>query len=522
MPASGSEDYIVTVAPPAGYTTTPTNNSGSTSYTLTHLASGQILDTADWGFVDDGTPSASGRIGDRVYSDLNGNGIDDGEPGLTGVTLKLMEAGGDGVLGTADDVEIASTITSSTGAYQFIGVPVGDYRVIVTDVNAVTTGMTETQTAPGSISITCDMTGCTDFVLADFGFIESTIATGSIGDLVWFDVNGDGLQAGEGGISGVTVDLIDCGTGTCSDGDERVAATRTTDSNGAYDFSGLAAGEYTVVVTDNNQVLGGLLPSNTPTLPVTISCTSGTGGSCTDHDTADFGYKPTAGNGVSTLGGTLWRDAIQGNATTETGVLNTGEPGIQGVSVELWLDDGDGLIEPGTDNLVRTTLTDANGNYQFLGLPPGAYIVNVTDTSGVLGGMTSVQGPSYPYAPQTGDNEGHCADGATACQFATTIPANSTDTSVDFAYQADPLANEYSISGTLFEDSGGSGTLGVKDAADIDPRASGATVTLYRVVNGQSYAIGTTTTTPPPPTAATASPASRRATTGLKSTPPVR
>ena len=42
------------------------------------------------------------------------------------------------------------------------------------------------------------------------------------------------------------------------------------------------------------------------------------------------------------------------------------------MTIDLWLDvNGDGVITPGVDNLVRTTLTDANGDYAFTNLPPG-------------------------------------------------------------------------------------------------------------------------------------------------------
>ena len=61
----------------------------------------------------------------------------------------------------------------------------------------------------------------------------------SIGDKVWQDTNGNGVQdAGEAGVSGVTVQLLKGGT---------VVATVTTDSSGRYVFSNVAPGTYTVV-----------------------------------------------------------------------------------------------------------------------------------------------------------------------------------------------------------------------------------------------------------------------------------
>jgi serine-aspartate repeat-containing protein C/D/E len=66
----------------------------------------------------------------------------------------------------------------------------------------------------------------------------------SIGDFVWIDANGDGLQdAGEPGLNGVTVNLLDAGGAV-------IATTLTADDGmgnpGYYLFDGLAPGTYSV------------------------------------------------------------------------------------------------------------------------------------------------------------------------------------------------------------------------------------------------------------------------------------
>ena len=293
----------------------------------------------------------------------------------------------------------------------------------------------------------------------DFGY-RAVASTGIIGDLDWLDTDGDGTyDAGEPGISGVTLNLLNSAG--------QVVAVSTTDASGAYSFTGLAAGTYSVQVTDTHQALGGLTASNTPSQPVTLTCSP----VCERVDTIDFGYRPSSGVYNSAVGGTLWHDTVAGTFDT-TGVLNAGEAGIQGVSIELWLDDGDGVIEPERDTRLHTTVTDAGGNYRFLGLMPATYLVNITDTSAVVAGMTAVQG-----ANPTQDNNGHVNP------FKVVLPANVTDTSVDFAYKSSTAAN-LSISGTVYEDNGGAGTLGSLDEVSIDPRALNATVTLFRVQGG--------------------------------------
>lgn len=63
----------------------------------------------------------------------------------------------------------------------------------------------------------------------DFGVFRPA----SIGDFVWYDIDGDGIQdTGEPGIAGVTVNLYDA-SGTT------LIATTTTDANGFYQFTNL-------------------------------------------------------------------------------------------------------------------------------------------------------------------------------------------------------------------------------------------------------------------------------------------
>jgi hypothetical protein len=69
-------------------------------------------------------------LGDRVWEDLNENGIqDDGEPDVAGVLVELYDCGGDGLCGTGDETLIASTTTNANGFYLFADLPAGDYCV---------------------------------------------------------------------------------------------------------------------------------------------------------------------------------------------------------------------------------------------------------------------------------------------------------------------------------------------------------------------------------------------------------
>jgi SdrD B-like domain len=112
--------------------------------------------------------------------------------------------------------------------------------------------------------------------------------TGQIGNYVFKDLNGNGIQnPGEPGIPGVELTLLD-GVGN-------PAGTTTTDSTGFYSFNGLCAGEYTVVV-NGDDVPPGLAPTlcNVGSDKATdSSCASERAVLTTDNSTdqtLDFGY----------------------------------------------------------------------------------------------------------------------------------------------------------------------------------------------------------------------------------------
>ncbi len=208
------------------------------------------------------------------------------------------------------------------------------------------------------------------------------------GNRVWLDENADGYQdAGEPGIAGVTIELLDFDSGA------RMAST-TTDANGAYLFSNITPGTY-LIQLQSASLPDGLRQTTNPInpnsdlgnqrIPYIVSLVGGE-----ENMTADFGYNWGDANGNSghgALGNRVWNDA---NAN---GVQDAGEAGIGGVDLSLYYDsNGDGKVDPSSDALYSGAkdmqgntggmlATQADGSYVYHNLPPGIYRIVLDDTS---------------------------------------------------------------------------------------------------------------------------------------------
>ena len=230
--------------------------------------------------------------------------------------------------------------------------------------------------------ITITRTG--SYLDADFGYNGSDPDLGVVGDYVWSDANSDGLQdSGEVGISAVIVNLLDAATAALVDQKQTVAG-------GLYLFTGIALGEYVVEIDSSNFSGPGALNGYT----VTIGPQS-EGNETSDpfqiipgttRTDLDFGYNNPATFSISDR---VWFDA---DADT---IQDGGEDGIVGVTVNLYQDDGDGILEPGTDDLIiATDISDENGDVDFTGLANGDYFLHISDTDNKLTTLTGTTVPA--------------------------------------------------------------------------------------------------------------------------------
>ncbi len=316
-----------------------------------------------------------------------------------------------------------TTTTNGAGAYTFSSLAAGSYSVTYTiPANFVNTG-----TRPLSVTLSAGQNSTGNNFFAQQ-------RNASISGTVFNDANGNGLlDGGEVGKSGVTV--------TLSGGTPPVGTlTTTTNGAGAYSFTGLQAGNYTVDYTVSTGFV------NTGTKPITVSGLAA-GGSSTGNNF--FEQERDA-----SITGTVVNDA-NGN-----GSLDGGEVGIAGVTVSY---------SGGTPATSGTVTTNGAGGYSITGLQAGTYTVDYTVPPGFTNTGTK---------PITG----------------IVLAAGATSSGNNF-FAAQPS----SISGTKFEDRNADG---IKNGADTGPSVS-FSVKIYKdngttagKLDGGDTLVATTATAP--------------------------
>ncbi|MDA0323257.1 MAG: C25 family cysteine peptidase, partial [Verrucomicrobia bacterium] len=319
-------------------------------------------------------PLVPGVVGDFVWEDLDGDGAQDGgEPGISNAIVRLRDANSN---------IVATTTTDGSGAYLFTNVaPMDCFIEVVQPAGFEFTSPNQTNDTIDSDVNTNDGRTATFTLLAaetnltlDAGLYQPA----SLGDFVWDDTNGDGTQdGGETGIPGVTVELRDANS--------NLVDTTTTDGSGLYLFTNLPPDNYFVEFVQP----GGFDFSPADQTNDTIDSDANTN----DGHTVTFAL--SSGETNLTLDAGLYQPAAIGDFIFDDqdtdGIQDAGEVGVNGVTVRLYRDlDGDGVPEPGGDDngsIASTTTAlvgGASGVYQFTGLPPGDYFVEVVPPAGFV------------------------------------------------------------------------------------------------------------------------------------------
>ena len=404
-------DYEATFGQPMGYT--PTANDDPSSFgddtsdsdadpanglmtpTLS-LVSGDTIPDVDAGFY------ILGKIGDVVWDDVNGNGLQDaGEPGIEGADVTLT-----GTDGLGNPIAPVTIQTGPSGMYMFGDLVPGDYKVTFTEPTGYETTFVDDPTGFGDDKTDSDaspINGMSPITTLSSGDTIPDIdagyyVPGKIGDVVWDDLNGNGVQdAGEPGIEGATVAL----TGTDGAGNT-VTLTTLTDATGMYMFGDLAPGDYKVTFTQ---------PTGYEPTALDDPSANGDDTNDSDADPANMLMTPmvTIESGdtipdldagfyiLGKIGDVVWDD-LNGN-----GIQDPGEPGIEGANVTLTGTDG-----LGNPTAPITLQTDANGMYMFGDLVPGDYEVTFGQPTGYV--PTANDDPSS-FGDDTNDSDADIANG---------------------------------------------------------------------------------------------------------------
>ncbi|MCT8978548.1 carboxypeptidase regulatory-like domain-containing protein [Clostridium sp. CX1] len=334
-------------------------------------------------------------VGDFIWDDKNANGIQDEAniQGVKGVEVKLLSKSKDNSISEAkhDDGTTVSAITTETdGEYLFDKLKPGIYIVQFTNKNSSfkfsDRQQGEKDAEDSDAVVGADESVATAEIVLNSEDNNITIDAGLhkalIGNKVWLDVNGNGVQdAKEEGIAGVKVELLDKdGNAVKVGGNPLTSITDSKeDSKGIYEFNDLEAGDYKVKFT---------LPEgynftrlNTTSAAIDSDADFATGITRTINLLAgqidkswDAGiYVPAR------LGDFVWLDKNSLDKDTK-GIQDAGEPGIEGVTVKL-LDKDSKPAKYGDGTVIPDAVTDSQGKYSFTNLVPGAYIVQFQKAS---------------------------------------------------------------------------------------------------------------------------------------------
>lgn len=194
--------------------------------------------------------------------------------------------------------------------------------------------------------------------------------TAIIGNFVWRDTNRNGVQdAGEAGLAGVTVQLWN-GART------QLLGSTTTNSSGAYGLQG---------PTGTALRVRALLPSGTLRFSPMNAGIDDLRDSDVYASGSEEGFTASftlASNVISissidigmmeplraNVGNFVWEDFDR------DGIQDAGEPGLAGVTLQLW--------NSSMTQLFDSTTTNANGNYTLVSPEPGDYRVRVLVPAG--------------------------------------------------------------------------------------------------------------------------------------------
>ena len=352
----------------------------------------------------------------------------------------------------AAGTKIAETTTDATGEYHFTQLFPDTYSVVELTPSGLLDGGEHVGTVDGVSSGRIDgIDSISRIVLGsgqigrEYNFCEHEPS--SLSGFVYHDEDNNGAFTGqESPIEGVTLDLLD-GTG-------QAIATTFTNAQGYYEFSNLRGGVYRLVEQQPSGWIDGIDTAGTvDQQPTGVAV----GSDEIAQIQLGFGQDGVQFNFGELLAGSL-RGLVHIDLDQDCEV-DPGEAGLEGVVVELLNSDG---------QLVASTTTDAQGQYEFTQLKPGRY------------GIRQVQPDGFFHGGQRVGSHGGTVAGD---DLLSNIEIGSGQHLVDYNFCEVPPTQ---ISGTVFLDS----DLDVMLGPD-EPRVPGVIINL---LDAQGQVVATTTT----------------------------
>lgn len=295
-----------------------------------------------------------GKIEGTIFLDENGDfKKDSGDDRLSNIFINLYRTDGSLVTSTSSDINgFYSFVAVSSGDY-YIEVVNGDEEQIFVVANIGASSEDSDITDSFGLGTSSTITVTPNQVVTDIDAGLSARVT--IGDFIWEDINGDGIQQDdEPGIADAQINLSHTVSGLWN---------TTSDQNGFYQFTNIPSGQLSLSINTPSGYSFTIVNAAAPELdndfgdgPVEVTLLNGG-----QIDTLDAGFVR-----YSSIGDYVWED------TNMDGIQDSVELGIPGVTV--YLKDELGAV-------LDSTNTDEDGLYIFDELVPSTYLISlVVDT----------------------------------------------------------------------------------------------------------------------------------------------
>ena len=396
---------------------------------VTGVTSPTTLDPGETDLTVDAGLYCPAKLGDRVWNDLNRDGIQDGgESGINGVKAELFvcDINGDPTGGPVA-MRMTDTMNLENGIYMFNPLMPGSYAVKFSDLPAGFVFSPANEGLDDALDSDADTaSGFTMCMPLESNQNDPTKDAGlnqppaGLGDRLWEDKDGDGIQkAGEDGIPGATVNLLTPGPdGQCDTVDDAFAGMTTTVGDGFYEFLDLIPGRYCVefdISTVDICTLGA--PSFTERNigdDAMDSDANPTTGRTGNIDLGANQYDSSNDAGIvcpAKLGDRVWKD------DDLDGIQEASEDGVNGVVAQLYAcDANDNPINGPIDDTTTSLMGGENGIYMFFDLAPGNYAVRF------------INPPSLAFTlPNEGSDDGGDSDANPGSGFTDCMPLESNE-----------------------------------------------------------------------------------------------